>query len=612
MFVFWNQCLRFLRTKFGNFPSASKRKNFSSSLLSIGHIIPVVQVFLALLWVLFHLTDDQTATSSVNVLSVPKACNSCSPGVSPFGRKEIGTLFVIIMLGHWLAIFLHFRGINFGFIPSTFKRKNSLYLPLSITLVPIFLSPLLVLFGLTNDQTATFSGCFLSPFKDCESPFVSLFCTRATKILTFVLWILALQINDTDHRLFQLLLTFCLSRDNFSQLPDDVISKISNRFTSFEDLVALSGVCRSLRFACSDIRCAPRHRFPRLMLCDKENRSTKSFYSVGRNKIYELELPQAHGKRCHGSPYGWIVTMGPDLQAHLLHPLSQAQLSLPKLNTIRSPIGVLVPVDPFRFIRKCILLKTSPSHSQDEFLVMVIFGPKHSLAFAKPGSVGWTTIVGADGFKDILLFKGQIHAICGKGTLLRFRSDDPEATPRLIAYHPEDVSRVERIYLLESSGELLGVFRFSSSTPFVQRYDTKRFLVYVLNPDNDGNLGTWQRLNHLRDWALFVGEGNSWSVCTANIPNCRSNCIYFTDDNWDQQVGGEEQTLVGHDIGVFDMVSKKIERLELGPHSPCYQSRSVWFTPSLLPYKNYQARGVLPRMNRETWKLWPAKQNMRH
>ncbi|KAK6234279.1 hypothetical protein QUC31_006685 [Theobroma cacao] len=308
------------------------------------------------------------------------------------------------------------------------------------------------------------------------------------------------------------------------------------------------------------MRCAPRHRFPRLMLCDRENRSTKSFYSHRRKKLYELELPQAHGKRCHGSPYGWIVTMGPDLQAHLLHPLSQAQLSLPKLNTIRNPIGVLVPVDPFRFIRKCILLKTSASHSQDEFLVMVIFGPKHSLAFAKPGSVGWTIVVGADGFKDILLFKGQIHAICGKGRLLRFRSDDPESTQRFIAYPPEDAFRDERIYLLESLGELLGVFRCSSSTPFEKRYDTKRFLVYMLDSDNDGNLGTWLRLNHLGDRALFVGEGNSWSVCTANILNCRSNCIYFTDDNWDQKVRGEEQTLVGPDIGVFDMVSKKIER----------------------------------------------------
>ncbi|XP_022764262.1 uncharacterized protein LOC111309488 [Durio zibethinus] len=339
---------------------------------------------------------------------------------------------------------------------------------------------------------------------------------------------------------------------NFDLLPDDVISKISNQFTSFEDVTALSGVCRPWRSACFNMRC------------------TQSFFSFDRNKLYELKLPQAYGKRCHGSPHGWIVTMDSDLQVHLLHPISQAQLNLPKLNTIRNPIGMPVAADPFRFIHKCILLKPS----EDEFLVMVIFGPRHCLAFAKPGFVQWKTVVGVNDVQDLALFKGQIYAICGRGRVRRFESDDPESATKIIAcYPPDDIVRVDKIYLLESSGELLAVFRNGSSNLFEKRCKTKSFLVYMLQFDVNGDAEIWKRLNDIGDYALFVGEGNSWSIQSAKIPNCNSNRIYFTDDNWEQHGV--------HDIGVFYMVNQRIESLEFGSDSTRYHSRPIWFTPTL-------------------------------
>ncbi|OMO76322.1 hypothetical protein COLO4_25593 [Corchorus olitorius] len=89
---------------------------------------------------------------------------------------------------------------------------------------------------------------------------------------------------------------------------------------------------------------------------------------------------------------------------------------------------------------------------------------------------------------------------------------------------------------------------------------------------NGGDGGTWQRLDHLGDWALFVGKGNSWPICTTNVPNCRSSCIYFADDNWDQQGRGGRHH--DRDIGMYDMQSKKIERLEFGSHTPGHHSRN--------------------------------------
>ncbi|OMP11862.1 hypothetical protein COLO4_03636 [Corchorus olitorius] len=372
-----------------------------------------------------------------------------------------------------------------------------------------------------------------------------------------------------------------------SQLPRDVVFKIANFIQSLEDFVAFSGVCKAWRSVCSNMNWKPGHQFPWLLVSDTEHNQKQSFYSFNRNKRYELELPHAFGKRCFGSPLGRIVTVSRDLEAQILHPLSRVQLNLPQLNTIiqnqnqNQMAGVIMAADPF--IRKCVLFKVYEENGHETFLVAAILGPNYCLAYAKPESVQWNIVEGIDGVKDMVFYQGQLYAIFGQGKLLRFESDE---AIRVIASEPQDIlmmGSVERIYLLnldlESSGHLLGVFRYAFINFFEQRSETKLFWVYRLEFDHvSGNGGTWQRLDHLGDWALFVGEGNSWSVCTTNVLNCRSSCIYFTDDNWDQH-----GSHIDRDIGLYDMKSNKIERLDFGSHCPGHHSRSVWFTPILRP-----------------------------
>uniref|UniRef100_A0A2N9F9E0 KIB1-4 beta-propeller domain-containing protein n=1 Tax=Fagus sylvatica TaxID=28930 RepID=A0A2N9F9E0_FAGSY len=76
----------------------------------------------------------------------------------------------------------------------------------------------------------------------------------------------------------------------------------------------------------------------------------------------------------------------------------------------------------------------------------------------------------------------------------------------------------------------------------------------------------WEEVNDLEDHALFVGDCNSW--CIPTIPQIRvndgsfvrSNSIYFTDDNWEwQMLAGVAYG--GHDVGVFDMERRVIQRL---------------------------------------------------
>ncbi|OMO68476.1 hypothetical protein CCACVL1_19935 [Corchorus capsularis] len=326
--------------------------------------------------------------------------------------------------------------------------------------------------------------------------------------------------------------------DHAPELPEEIVSIIANLIPS-SVFAAFSGVCKAWRSVSLNIKWKPGHRIPCLLVsADTEHNHKQKIFNLYRNKLYELELPHVSGKRCFGSPHGWIVTITSDLeQAHLINLVSQVQVNLPHLNTIRDQMGLLVSP----YIHKCILLKIiAEVDDENQFLVVVIFGENHCLAFAKPRSVQWTIIGGLEGVKDMALYKGQLYAIFRDGRLLSFASADLESTQR---------------------------------TPFEQRYGTNRFKVYIFQADINGNGGTWQRLDHLGDRALFVGEGNSWSVTTTNDLNCRQSCIYFTDDNWDQNGrGGSHDS----DIGLYDIVSNRIGRLEFGSHSPSdHSSRTI-------------------------------------
>ncbi|XVF33453.1 hypothetical protein REPUB_Repub17cG0169900 [Reevesia pubescens] len=68
-------------------------------------------------------------------------------------------------------------------------------------------------------------------------------------------------------------------------------------------------------------------------IVEKENSDKRCFYNIAEEIFVDLEFPEIRGRRCWGSPFGWLVTCGLDLEIQLFNPLSRTSLPLPSLRT---------------------------------------------------------------------------------------------------------------------------------------------------------------------------------------------------------------------------------------------------------------------------------------
>ncbi|PON43612.1 putative F-box protein [Trema orientale] len=333
----------------------------------------------------------------------------------------------------------------------------------------------------------------------------------------------------------------------------DLIPQIAENLTDFQDQLALSQVCQSWRNVLSRSGSSHRERVPKppCLMLSAELPMTRSFFSLYNNRVvFKLDLPaDSSERRFWGSPHGWLASVDfPNRSVQLLNPISQAKLDLP----------FLVPAVNYEALRahwsdmlvKMLVLKIKIQPPQ--FLVMAMF--RHRLGFNLVGGDDrqWILVGNPDNFsfKDATYFQRQIYVICEEGTLrvdfhdglvptrrispaelMDFR--DRPITTRLTFLAPHPVSqfvghrqeRTGRVYIAASPDELYGLFRYSSKDFGYER--TIIFSLYKLDFDSLD----WEAVECINDEAaIFVGNGNSWSVVQANRVNCRTNSIYFTDD----------------------------------------------------------------------------------
>ena len=221
---------------------------------------------------------------------------------------------------------------------------------------------------------------------------------------------------------------------DWSELFALLFEEIADRLFCMEDLFSFRMVCRScrhfIRFEKHYYQPLLSKGIPWLMLTQRETNvndndndsdhegeinehhdddSTRNFFSLSTNKSYSLYLPEACGRRCWGSRYGWLITLGIDLEIHLLNPITRAGLPLPPQSTFK-------PRDPFHwppselrrhFVSKAVLglLPSSSSFYEDQFIVFMLYLCGR-LAFARPGDNAWTAIK-TPSFIDVTFFNGQ-------------------------------------------------------------------------------------------------------------------------------------------------------------------------------------------------------------
>ncbi|PSS15736.1 F-box protein [Actinidia chinensis var. chinensis] len=302
------------------------------------------------------------------------------------------------------------------------------------------------------------------------------------------------------------------------------------------------------------------------MLSDNQNSDIRSFFGLYRDKVYDLELPEARGRRCWGSPHGWLVTTGSDLKIQLLNPLTRACINLPP--QLMFNIRFNIHREWYQFIHKAIIIK----ESNEEFLVMAIYGPYKDLAFSRPGYSSWVNVEDSSNYRfiDVVFFKGQIFALCDGGSLVVVDINAPGPLKVVCIASPPNQYAWEQLYLVESSGNLLVVYRY-------ERHEPINVEVYKF----DLNALEWMKLDDLGNLALFVGDNYSMSISSSSISNCKFNCIYFIGDSVEQWWAYDE-SCIGRNTGVYSMVDGTVEPFFFGADYPSYYSCPNWVTPALI------------------------------
>ncbi|XP_077226242.1 putative F-box protein At5g55150 [Tasmannia lanceolata] len=148
------------------------------------------------------------------------------------------------------------------------------------------------------------------------------------------------------------------------------------------------------------------------MLPDKEHTETRNFYSITKNKVYNIQFPGFHGKWWRGSSKGWLVMVDESSNIHLLNPFTSTQIQLPSLDKFPDDQNSTDPDETrnYRYMDKT-LLSANPISTPDYVFVTIVTNWK-KLSFYKPGDEKWTTLENKWGpYEDVIYYKEKFYAI---------------------------------------------------------------------------------------------------------------------------------------------------------------------------------------------------------
>ncbi|XP_077223987.1 putative F-box protein At4g22165 [Tasmannia lanceolata] len=256
----------------------------------------------------------------------------------------------------------------------------------------------------------------------------------------------------------------------WSELPMDIMILILH-WLSLKDQVSCAGVCIWWRKIISE-NPHPSSQQPLVLLSENQNSETRRFLSPYEGKVYNLNLPEAHGFQCCGSSGQWMIMTDQVKRYFLLHPFSRIKIQLP----------YKVPLQRVEFklfnIKKAMVFSPptfSDDHKTIENCVVVALCRNRGIYSCRVGDKSWTSI-GKEGceYEDFIFYKGNLYAMTTSGTL-------------------------------EASN--LGA--------------------------KDWSVRKWVLMESVGDSALFVGESCSISLEASGLLGFRENCVSFIhNDNF--------------------------------------------------------------------------------
>lgn len=372
---------------------------------------------------------------------------------------------------------------------------------------------------------------------------------------------------DQTHQPFAMAATW-------SEVPLDIIYLLArSSVLGVSDLVRFGAVCRSWRALLTESHwfgCGPQLEalcnvstlhLPKLMLAetDGSDDDTREFFDLATGRTFRLPLPEARQRRICGSNDGWVVTMGEDMEIHLLNPFTRQQIRLPSQlsfddfgrgDTNEQLHGLMASMQELRdrFIDKAVIVGSPCSAGSCMVAAIVHPGNGTRVVVVRPGlDKSWTVLTCERSIiTDVIHHKGFLYAISygfvyhlkvwdmsniGNSSLQEMKTV-PISRPS-----PYPMFHTVYFYLVEVFGELVGVGRMHDYTEDSRAgYYTSR--VYVYKVEN----GRWVGVKDLGDCCLFLG-GNTSTFLSPVPSGFRRNCIYFTDSNFQG----------GCDMGVYNL-----------------------------------------------------------
>ncbi|KAM7481925.1 hypothetical protein LguiB_006508 [Lonicera macranthoides] len=323
-----------------------------------------------------------------------------------------------------------------------------------------------------------------------------------------------------------------VKRNDWSQLPYDLLGSITNRLGAFEDFAALSSVCTSWRSALLKEENWSKHCVPWLLFGKFDSSYIYRHYLLiptlnkKKNKYNVIEPLITNAKRCWGSSIGWVFTLAHDSTTALVNPLNGVRITLPPLTE--------------SITKALVFVNGTDKNNNNNVIVMVItdYKDRYSLFFARPGFGEWISVEDHEnggfadvacyedqengGFADVACQEDKIFGVRSNGALVMCQIDNvSDARVTNFAPPPELVNfdHVGRLFLIESAGGLL--------MALVRRMYSKRNEAFVQVYKFNIKTRSWGELNDLGDCTLFLGDNYSISVFPTNGVDCISNCIYF-------------------------------------------------------------------------------------
>lgn len=363
---------------------------------------------------------------------------------------------------------------------------------------------------------------------------------------------------------------------NWSELHQDLLVEILKKIIFHEDYVTFGCICRSWLFAARNYNFSYKsYQIPWLMISEENFSNYKSFFSIWKDRIRDVYLPEARCKMCYSSK-GWIITVDVDYSMSLLHPFSGVKIKLPNIITIISRRGLCG-----HLIAKC-ALSSSPSVTSDSILV-VIYGGRRELAYIRQGSNKIWNRIDIRGFLsdyvDIVFYNDKFYAVNIRGEILVFDFSGKEVAGHAVAQLPseldernDDYREKNMLYLVECGGALLVVCRRAQYLIVENILHLSTFEFQIFEVDLRTN--TWTVVKDLGNRALFLGYNSSMSV---EISGGSPNSIYFTDIRFECDM---LRSNVGEDNGVYNIHDGTIVPHFKGKFYSEFKDSPVWVEQS--------------------------------